>query len=466
MIRRASLIAVLALHACAADSDSTSPSVRFAGAGEPCSDGACVTEGLHVGEVDGITVLHRKLPGSPVAAVEIAFDGGAARWSPGNVYAESVAFRLINWWGSSRHPGVWEQKLAEIGASFGAGSGLDYAWYSMAAPAVHFDRAFELLAASVLEPPFHNLDEEQDLDHVKATFRHEAESALDEAATAASRTAWSTLTANHPYGARSNPNGADSVRVTDLIAALDDMARKSKMTVAVVGDLDEAAVHRAIARHFARLPEGGARAVPSLARLAPAAWSSVILAYPQAPAFHITGYFPAPWPLDGDYAALLLGLRVLSSRLFDQVRIDRGLVYSIGAGATNLRANYGWLTLSSVAPAEAMAAVHAVVDELLQGGIDEAELASERALYRTSFYEGTGTAGGLAGGLLDWHVTTGGQLSADDLFARIEAVTAEDARAALAQYLPAIRYAAAGPDSLPLDVAALDGASDTPAASR
>ena len=458
MVRVGAWLAIaLALGACVADDIDSAPEVHFAAEGPSCSaSSACVTDRVQISEVEGIDVVHRPLPGSPVVAMSVAFDGGAGRWTAAQAHAEAAVARLSNWYGSKNRIRTWDGDVAGLGATFNAGSGLDYATFTMVAPTVHFEQSWRLLADAVIEPPVEVSP--PGLAQIKASFLHEFEAANDEAPSAASQAAWSLLVENHPYALRDDaPHHVPGLTAGDLTAALDEMRRKPRMSVVVVGDVARADVERLVAESFRRLTASGGTPIAALPPFTPNATRAVILDYPEAPAFHVMGFFPAPSPEQPDYAALELGLRVLTARLFNGVRIERGLVYAIGAGVATYRTNYGSLTLSSVEPAAAMEATRAIVDALIAEGIDDAELEGERARYVTAFYQANDTAAGLGHTLLDWRLTTAGAVTADDHLARIATVTADEARAAVARYLPQIRYAAAGPPSIALDEAALAG---------
>jgi hypothetical protein len=104
-----------------------------------------------------------------------------------------------------------------------------------------------------------------------------------------------------------------------------------------------------------------------------------------------------------------------------------------------------------------MDAVREVTKRLLRDGIEPEELEAARATYTTSFYLESDGAYRQAITLGDWQLTSGDRELITSHLAAIDAVSAQDARAALAAALPGLRFGAAGPDA-DAEAAALLGA--------
>src|SRR2546423_4312003 len=142
-----------------------------------------------------------------------------------------------------------------------------------------------------------------------------------------------------------------------------------------------------------------------------------------------------PWPSaksDDRYAASLLGTILgggTSSRLWQSIREERGLTYTIGAGG-NTFSDVGIFTIyAGASPAN----INEVLDLSLQEvrraareavSSDELQLAKEQAT--SSGLLSLEASGSPAGALVRVEIIHGRRISPDEILQRIEAVTQED----------------------------------------
>jgi predicted Zn-dependent peptidase len=142
-----------------------------------------------------------------------------------------------------------------------------------------------------------------------------------------------------------------------------------------------------------------------------------------------------PWPSSRDedrYAASLLGSVIgggTSSRLWQSVREERGLAYSVGAAASGFTDAGVFQIYAGTSPAQldevldlALAELRRVVREPVTG--EELQLAKDQAI--ASILLGLESTSARAGSLARQEMTHGRRISPDEIIARLEAVTPED----------------------------------------
>jgi predicted Zn-dependent peptidase len=142
-----------------------------------------------------------------------------------------------------------------------------------------------------------------------------------------------------------------------------------------------------------------------------------------------------PWPSARDedrYAASLLGSVIgggTSSRLWQRVREERGLAYSVGAAASGFTDTGVFQIYAGTSPAQldevldlALAELRRVVREPVAG--EELQLAKDQAV--ASILLGLESTSARAGSLARQEITHGRRISPDEIIARLEAVTPED----------------------------------------
>ncbi|HEX8456010.1 MAG TPA: pitrilysin family protein [Pyrinomonadaceae bacterium] len=139
-----------------------------------------------------------------------------------------------------------------------------------------------------------------------------------------------------------------------------------------------------------------------------------------------------PWPSARDedrYAASLLGSVLgggTSSRLWQRVREERGLAYSVGAAATGFTDTGVFQIYAGTSPAQldevldlALAELRRVVREPV--GAEELQLAKDQSI--ASILLGLESTSARAGSLARQEITHGRRISPDEIIARLEAVT-------------------------------------------
>ena len=142
-----------------------------------------------------------------------------------------------------------------------------------------------------------------------------------------------------------------------------------------------------------------------------------------------------PWPSARDedrYAASLLGSVIgggTSSRLWQRVREERGLAYSVGAAASGFTDAGVFQIYAGTSPEQldevlslALAELRRVVREPV--GAEELQLAKDQAI--ASILLGLESTSARAGSLARQEITHGRRISPDEIIARLEAVTPED----------------------------------------
>ncbi len=114
------------------------------------------------------------------------------------------------------------------------------------------------------------------------------------------------------------------------------------------------------------------------------------------PTKYILGKFCAPAPGKADYAALKIGMKLLSYRLWESVRTKRGLAYAVYSGLSASQSNFGYLYVTTVDEAQTMALIVDELQRLATTPPPQAELDAVRAVYRTQFYQGIESVQGQA----------------------------------------------------------------------
>ncbi|HYG11480.1 MAG TPA: pitrilysin family protein [Pyrinomonadaceae bacterium] len=142
-----------------------------------------------------------------------------------------------------------------------------------------------------------------------------------------------------------------------------------------------------------------------------------------------------PWPSARDedrYAASLLGSVIgggTSSRLWQSVREERGLAYSVGAAASGFTDAGVFQIYAGTSPAQLDEVLDLALEELRRVvrepvSVEELQLAKDQAI--ASILLGLESTSARAGSLARQEITHGRRISPDEIIARLEAVTPEE----------------------------------------
>lgn len=392
-------------------------------------------------EVDGIRVLHQRVPGHPLVSMQLHFEV-VDEPSGSQLWAESAALGIVNWAGPQRFGTTeWVEELASLSAAFSANMGSDYAsiYTSVARP--HWKAMWKLLVETLQDPA----TDAYILEAMQRRYHSSFDAEADDAASAAFFESYARLFAGQAMNLRRETQAAiDRLRRPSIDEAWRALRTKRRLLVVVVGDVKEAEVRALVGRDLAELPDDHAAnfaaSVPELGPNEPVA----VLDYPASPTWHVRAALLGPAANAPDYLPLALGLRVLGARLFDRVRDDAGLAYSAGARLRFYRQSYGQIWLSTPDPQAAFAITREIVAALKSDGPDADELRRSHQMLVAELLEGRGTPADLASSLADWELTSGSFADFDGFVEAAPQITPDEVRDALQRYLRDVRVVAAG----------------------
>jgi zinc protease len=145
----------------------------------------------------------------------------------------------------------------------------------------------------------------------------------------------SALYPNHPYARRTSREGIEAINRAALQERRAALFNRATLQITIVGDIGAEEAARAVDAIFGALPQGARPAEPPDVTLAAPA-PLIVRQLPQ-PQSLVLFVGPGIQDEDPDWIVLsvanyILGGGGFSSRLMDQVREQRGLVYGIGTG--------------------------------------------------------------------------------------------------------------------------------------
>lgn len=390
---------------------------------------------------NGLTVVLQEDHSAPVVAVQVWVKAGSRYETDREAGITHLIEHMIFKGTERRGPGQVAREIEASGGNINAYTSFDQTVYHVVLPSRHLGLGLDVLSDAV----GHSLFDPAELEREKAVVIEEIRQRDDQPQVRLSKALFRAAYEVHPY--RRPVIGFEetvaSFSRADVMAYLAKWYWPGNLTLVVAGDIDPKQAWPLIEKTFgqASYPGDGV----SEADLAPeppqrqprlvSLGGDVQEAYLDL-AFHIPGVAH-----DDSYALDVLA-EVLgegaSSRLYQKVKQEKELVYSVEASAfTPLDPGLFFIS-ASLSPAKTQEALGALLEEtwrLRHEGPTAAELAKARLNIEAGFVRGRATAEGRARELGYFEAIMGDWRLSQEYLARIGAVSAEDVRRVAAAYL-------------------------------
>ena len=346
---------------------------------------------------------------------------------------------------------VISDMIEGVGGVLDAYTGFESTVYHAKVADIHFDRALAVLSDMLLRPRFDPRDVEKER-RVIIEELHETEDSPAELV--------HLLLDLMTWG--DQPPGRDIAGDEESVAAItrDDMVswwhthyNRANTIISIAGNIEADRALAAVERALAEMPEGAAPTfVPSGS---PQPGPALLLNTDDSEQSNFALGFPGIANDDPDRRALLALDTILggggSSRLFQEIREERGLAYSIGTYSREHHDIGKWVVYGSVDPDqlhECIATIMAELRRVRDGGVNEEELQQVKEQVK----------GGILISLEDtWSVASrngshmqryGRVIPVEQVVAEVEAVTSDDVLRVARRILreEALHLAVIGPD--------------------
>ena len=247
---------------------------------------------------------------------------------------------------------------------------------------------------------------------------------------------WESLFPNHPVGREvlGTEHTVGAMSRDDLVGFHSEWYRGANLVVAAAGDLEHDDVVAAVE---ARFGSDDAGAVPQRSAPTAAPLARAVVTRPTEQAHLAIAWRGIPHD-DDDRYALAVANHVLgggaSSRLFQEIREERGLAYSVGSSPSGYSDCGAMVIYAGTAPnrvAEVLDLIRSVLADLVEHGVTDEEHRVALGYLEGSMLLGLEDSGARMARLAQSELIRGFVTPVDEHLARIRAVTPDDALGAL-----------------------------------
>jgi zinc protease len=267
----------------------------------------------------------------PIIVMHAYWEGGSASESERLVGSTGVMTDMLTEGAGDMAANAFKERLQDLNMSLDFSSGWDGVGMSLVTLTENRDAAFEMARTALMQPRF----DAAPLDRIKRQIAiglrtretnpgYIANLALDQA-----------LIPGHPYARRIQAANVAAINRTVLQERRADLFTRGGVKISIVGDIDADTAGRMIDHVFGALPQTTPASEPPEAQIG-AAVPLIVRTLPQ-PQSLVLFAGPGIQDEDPDWTALVVANYIIggggfSSRLMDQVREQRGLVYGISTG--------------------------------------------------------------------------------------------------------------------------------------
>jgi predicted Zn-dependent peptidase len=274
----------------------------------------------------GLRIATRHMPGVETAAVGLYAEAGS-RHEPARLNGIAHLYEHMVFKGAGgRSAREISEAIEDVGGDLNACTDRDGTNFTATVLAEHVPLAVELISDMILHPLF----DAADLEREKDVVLQELGEARDTPNDIIFDDLWTAAFADQPLGrpVLGEEESIEAITLDDLHNWRRTRYRAGSLFLVAAGKVDHDALVALAAERFADLPQG------ELDAPEPAAFTGgTKVGRSKADQAHLALAFAAPAQRDDDYFAARFFSDIvgggMSSRLFQQVREDRGLAYSI-----------------------------------------------------------------------------------------------------------------------------------------
>ena len=267
----------------------------------------------------------------PIVTVELAFRGGAALDPAGKEGLAEMVSSTIDEGAADLDSQAFQRRLEDLSISLRFDASIDTFRGSVRTLSRNRDEAFRLLGLALNEPRF----DAPAVERIRAQIQTILARQANDPDRIAGRTFWSSVFPDHPYGRprRGSAESVAAITIDDLRRFAGDRFARDQLIVGVVGDVSAEELAPLLDTAFGQLP---AQATPfSVPEVTPVAVGETIVIEEDVPQSSILFGQQGLKRDDPDYYAAyvlnqVLGGGSFTSRLYNEVREERGLAYSVG----------------------------------------------------------------------------------------------------------------------------------------
>lgn len=340
--------------------------------------------------VDGLKIILKQTP-KDVVSVRLFIKGGADNYTKEKEGIEDLAINLAVQGGTRTRDAVKFATEAEmIGAQLGASSQLEFSEINMTCVKMFWDKSWDLFADAVLNPAF----DPKEFDLLREQYVANAMSTMSDPDQHLKNLSLSNAFKGSPYERIPNgtPTSLAGISLAEVTAHYKKIIGKQRCFLVVVGNISEEDLVAKVKASFAKMPYGSPykKVTPTLITK-----GGHFVEHRDIATNYIRGMMSAPTKETGEGTVMQLGMSIMSSRFFLELRTNRSLSYAPAAFYSSgvLINPYNTIYISTQDPKQSMEVMTDIINDIKKNGFLQSELDDKKQGFLTNHYMGQQTTG-------------------------------------------------------------------------
>lgn len=325
---------------------------------------------------NGIRVVLMEYHRAPTISVIAVFPGGDSVDAPGKAGTASMAAELLRKGTEKRSAVQLAEQIDFLGGSLAAGTNDDRLSVSLDVLSKDTDAGLDLFADVIRHPTFpaEEMERQRQLEMAALQALPEDPGAV------ASRAASEVVYGGHPYGRAPTMTSVKAIARDDAQAYYRQFVVPNRMILVAVGDFKTGDILGRLRSRFEDWPRGQ-NSLPPIPPVTPSPRKMVLIDKPDATQAQLRFIRTGIKRLSPDYFPAQVADTILgggfTSRLVDEIRVNRGLTYGISSafGEQLHGGSFGVSTFTKIETTRLLIdAVQAVLRRTARSGVTPAEL--------------------------------------------------------------------------------------------
>jgi len=413
--------------------------VLFTVAGFAVSQSAQAFKVESVVSPGGITAWLVRDTSNPIITMNFTFRGGSALDPTGKEGLANLTSSVIDEGAGDLDSQIFQQTLEDMAIRLRFNSSRDTFGGRLQTLVKNSDTAFNLLSLALTQPRF----DPEPLERIRAQIVVGLKRDKEDPHAIAGRKMFETLYPDHPYGRPSDGtiSSVSALTVDDLKGFMKRRIGRENLTIGVVGDISGTDLAPLLDKTFGALPE---KSTPwKLADVQPSATGQTIVIDKAVPQSAILFAEQGLKRQDPDYYTAfvmnhIFGAGSFTSRLYEEIREKRGLVYSVGTSLYPFDASaliFGSAGTANARARETLDILKTEWKKMASKGVSKEELEDAKTYLTGSFALRFSSSGRIASILVGMQLSDLGIDYLDRRNAIINAITLKDVNRVAAKLL-------------------------------
>jgi zinc protease len=338
--------------------------------------------------VDGLKIILKQTP-KDVVSVRLFIRGGADNYTKDKEGVDALTVSLAVQGGTRTRDAVTYATDAEkIGTVMGADAQLEYSEISMTCVKMFWDKSWDLFADAVLNPAF----DAKEFGLLKEQFVANAMSSISDPDQHLKNLALTNAFKGTQYERipDGSPEGLDNITLDDVKAHYKKILGKQRCFLVVVGNITEADLIAKVKATLAKMPFGTAyKPAPRSLITKP----GIFVEDRDIATNYLRGMMSAPTKETAEGTVMQLGMSILGSRFFLELRTKRSLSYAPAAFYSGgvLLNPYNTIYITTQDPKQSIQVMTDIINDIKKNGFEQSELDDKKQTFLTQHYMGQQT---------------------------------------------------------------------------